>query len=247
MLQAASRNPRRHLGSFLYLPEVSTIDHYSGPPKKLNVSIRPNLLPAFQDPENVNSTYTVRVSRTWLRNSEREAVCSERFLWGSGIFTDDSDPVAAAIHSGFVKGAWGDFVDGTLLEHIVLEQNPVIDAGQENVPDAPLDPPTGMDLHITLLVLPRLQRYEGSARYGLKSRTWPEEAADAPHDGVSFMVLTCKWFDEGTERGKGRTGLARRQRLHDELGGGIMKTGREQVTLPESGQPRSHGRELRTV
>ena len=66
----------------------------------------------------------------------------------------------AAIHSGYLKGAWGEWVDTALLEQIIQEQNPKIDAGQENVPKKLVEPLPGMDLHITLLVLPQLERYE---------------------------------------------------------------------------------------
>ena len=171
----------------------------------------------------MNCTYTVRVSKSWLRRDEREAICAERYLWGSGIFTDDSDPVAAAIHSGYLKGAWSDLVDTAMLEQIIQEQNPTIDAGQENVPKELVEPPPGMDLHITLLVLPQLEHYEDTVRYGLKSRSWPEEPNTAPHDGVSFMVLNCYWINERTERGKGRTGEERRQRLRTEFANGLSK------------------------
>ncbi len=172
-------------------------------------------MPSFKDPDQVNCTYTIRVSRTWLHASEREAICSERFLWGSGIYTDDSDPVAAAIHSGFIKGAWSEEVDTDLLERVNREQNPSIDV-KDNVPDAPVEPPEGKDLHIKLLVLPQLEKYDETARYGLKSRTWPQdedEGKGAPHDGVSFMVLNCKWVDERSARGQERSGVARRKRL----------------------------------
>lgn len=217
VLEAAAKVPRRHLGSFLYTPRISVLDSHTPLRTKLNVSIQPNLLPSWRNPDQINCTYTVRVSKTWLRRDEREAICAERYLWGSGIFTDDSDPVAAAIHSGYLKGAWAEWVDTALLEQIIQEQNPKIDAGQENVPKELAEPPSGMDLHITLLVLPQLEHYQESVRYGLKSRSWPEESHAAPHDGVSFMVLNCEWVNERTERGKGRTGAERRQRLRSQF------------------------------
>jgi Histone deacetylation protein Rxt3 len=213
VVNAAAKHPHRHLGFFLYSPIISVPDLHTPIRTKVNVSIRPNLAPSFRDPADVNCTYTVRVSRTWLRRAEREAICVERFLWGSGIYSDDSDPVAAAIHSGFVKGAWSEWVDTTLLEQVIREQNPSIDV-RENVPESPLEPPDGKDLHITLLVLPQLEKYAGTARYGIKSRAWPEELKMAPHDGVSFMVLNCEWVDEGSARGQERTGAARRKRLN---------------------------------
>jgi Histone deacetylation protein Rxt3 len=212
VVNAAAKNPRHHLGFFLYSPVLSVPDLHTPVRTKLNVSIRPNIFPSFKDPLQSNCTYTIRVSRTWLRHAEREAICAERFLWGSGIYTDDSDPVAAAIHSGFLKGAWSEWVDTTLLEQVIKEQNPSIDV-RDNIPETPIEPPDGKDLHITLLVLPQLEKYAESVRYGVKSRTWPEEAKDAPHDGISFMVLDCEWVDEGSARGQERTGVARRKRL----------------------------------
>ncbi len=216
VVNTAAKNPRRHLGFFLYSPILSVPELHTPVRTRLNVSIRPNLIPSFKDPDQINCTYTIRVSRTWLRASEREAICSERFLWGSGIYSDDSDPVAAAMHSGFIKGAWSERVDDTaLLEQVIREQNPSIDV-KENVPDIPVEPPEGKDLHIKLLVLPQLEKYTETARYGLKSRTWPEEEGrkGVPHDGVSFMVLECKWVDERSARGQDRSGVARRKRLH---------------------------------
>ena len=243
----ASRTRRRHLGSFLYKPTISTIDVHTPLRTKLNVSIQPNLLPSWRDPDQVNCTYTVRVSKTWLGRDEREAICAERYLWGSGIFTDDSDPVAAAIHSGYLKGAWDErLVDTDLLEQIIQDQNPKIDAGQENVPKELVEPPPGMDLHIMLLVLPQLEHYEETVRYGVRSRSWPEQPNTAPHDGVSFMVLNCEWVNENAERGKGRTGEERRQRLRSEFAYGHSKgtTTKPKSLLEVSGRKMPAGASL---
>lgn len=226
VVEASSHNERRHVGSFIYSPTISTPDIHTPLPTRLNVSIRPNLLPSFRDPDQVNCTYTVRVSRIWLRQAERESICAERFLWGSGIYTDDSDVVAAAIHSGYLKCAWSDWVDTRLLQDIIRDQNPTVDAGQENVPPEPQEPVAGKDLQITLLILPQLERYEQSVRYGLRSRSWPEDTKDALHDGVSLMVLNCEWVDEGSERGQSRSGAARRNRLDNTLARPQMRTGR---------------------
>lgn len=243
ILKAVSSNPRRHLGSYVYSPQISIKDAEvtgqsgtvgSGVNGKLHISIRPNLLPAFADPEQLNCTYTVRVSRMWLRHAEREAIRAERRLWGLGIYTDDSDPVAAAMHAGFIKTAFAKDVDTNQLEEISRQYDPVIDGGQENLPsDGPVEPPADKDCHITLLVLPRLERYQGRGRHGLVSRTWGEvshhpqqhhdgkeegEAEEVPHDGVSYMVLNVKWVNEGKgDRGQGRTGKERKARLTNDL------------------------------
>lgn len=154
----------------------------------------------------------MRVPRRWLQQDQREVICAERFFWGTGVYSDDSDPVAAAIHSGFVKAAWGASVDTNLLEDIIKTQNPQID-WKENVPDQPTTPPGDKDLHITLLVLPKLDGYPESSRFGISSRAWSKENNAAPHDGMSFAVLKCEWVDEGSARAQERTGEGIRKRL----------------------------------
>ena len=230
VLTQVAHLPRRHLGFYLYEPKLSAVDPVNLAPETAYI-LEPNLLPSFRDHENC--TYTVRVSRSWLADRHRAAICARQFLWGSGIYTDDSDPIAAAIHSGFIKGAWDASVAVDVLEDIIKEQNPKVDYA-ENVPSSPVAPPPDRDLHITLLVLPQLERYEGSIRYGQKSRTWPEKMHDAPHDGVSFVVLNCEWVDEGSSRGQGRTGAAKRQRLQSSLSGPPRRPGMGEFSTPTS-------------
>jgi phosphoribosyl-ATP pyrophosphohydrolase len=162
----------------------------------------------------------------WLQQRERGIICAERYLWGSGIYTDDSDPVAAAMHSGFIKSVNPPGIDEALLERLIEEQTPIIDGSL--APDKPQLIEEGRDLHITLVVLPQLECYVDSVRFGLKSRRWPsvEDATNSsssnmdrtPHDGVSFMVLKAEFVDDGTEtRRVGRTGVEKRARLHREM------------------------------
>ncbi|KIW15939.1 hypothetical protein PV08_05989 [Exophiala spinifera] len=221
----AGRNKRRHLGFYKYDPEVTSVDINKPSSPKFDISIRPNLLPVFNEAEQINCTYTIRVPRVWLRERERGLICAERYLWGSGIYTDDSDPVAAAIHSGFIRAVHPPGIDEALLEKVIEEQNPTIEGSP--APDKPKAVDENKDLHITLVVLPQLERYAGSARFGVRSRSWPEEqqgtdgsspGSKAPHDGVSFMVLKCEAVDDGAEvKRVGRTGKEKRERLHREL------------------------------
>jgi hypothetical protein len=206
IIRDAARKPRKHLGFFLYTPTITPLQNANAIAPKREVQIEPNIHQAFDVPEHTNCTYTIRVSRTWLRKAEREAICSTRALWGSGIYTDDTDPVAAAIHSGFIKGSFPDHVDSELLEKVYSTQNPKVDGGSENLPESPVEPPVGKDCQITLVVLPPLNTYSSSVRYGIRSRRWPEEKGEASHDGVSFMVLSTKWVNEGSQRGKCRRG-----------------------------------------
>ncbi|KAK5270758.1 hypothetical protein LTR96_004036 [Exophiala xenobiotica] len=224
----ARRNKRRHLGFFKYDPEVSPVDINKPISQKFDVSIRPNLLPSFTEAEHVNCTYTVRVPRIWLQERERGLICAERYLWGSGIYTDDSDPVAAAMHSGFITSVHPATVDEALLEKVLEEQTPRIEGSPAPERPKPID--ENKDLHITLLVLPQLESYVESARFGIRSRGWPEEpeafpsspstvqSSKTPHDGVSFMVIKCESVDDGVEvKRVGRTGKEKRERLYREL------------------------------
>ncbi|KIY00300.1 uncharacterized protein Z520_03985 [Fonsecaea multimorphosa CBS 102226] len=219
VLAQVRRNPRRHLGFFKYEPVVGVPDFDRAQPQKFDVSIRPNLLPSFKDPDHINCTYTIKVSSMWLQQKERNLIGCEQYLWGSGIYTDDSDPVAAAMHSGFIQSA---HIEDTLLNRLIDEQNPRIEGLP--APDKPVPVPEGKDLHITLVVLPQLESYADSVRFGIKSRSWPEPSAEtlaehqAPHDGVSFMVLKTQFVDDGVmNRRLGRTGEEKRKRLREEL------------------------------
>jgi hypothetical protein len=139
------------------------------------------------------------------------------------VYTDDSDPVAAAIHSGFIRGAWGEDVDPDMLDLEIRDayqhapktaQDMGLHEGER--PRVPPMPPSDKDLHIILLILPRLERYDSSVLFGLKSRPW-----EGSHDGMSFKVLRTEWVDEGVGRGEERSGEARRKRLRN-----MMQTGR---------------------
>ncbi|KIX02113.1 uncharacterized protein Z518_08052 [Rhinocladiella mackenziei CBS 650.93] len=227
----ARRNPRRHLGFFKYNPILAPVDLNRPTAQKFDVSIRPNLLPSFTDAEHINCTYTVRVPRQWIQQRERGIICAERYLWGSGIYTDDSDPIAAAMHSGFITSVHPPGIDEALLARVIEEQNPRIEGSM--APEKPKPMEENKDLHITLLVLPQLEEYVESVRFGIKSRSWPEEpdpsppttsgsraaaSSKTPHDGVSFMVLKTEFVNDGTEvKRVGRTGKEKRERLRREI------------------------------
>ncbi|RMZ89257.1 hypothetical protein DV736_g3516, partial [Chaetothyriales sp. CBS 134916] len=198
IITAAKRFPRRHLGNYIYNPEVSKSDCLKPGFDKFDVSIKPNLLPSFTEADQVNCTYTVRVSRIWLQARERSLICKEAYLWGSGVYTDDSDVVAAAMHSGHISSQPPDNVDKVLLDRVVRLQNAQID-GLVDLPDRPVEPAAGTDAVITLLVLPALERYPASSRFGLSSREWPGCGAKTPHDGVSFAILKVDFVTGGVE------------------------------------------------
>lgn len=224
ILSSVAHLPRHHLGSTLYTPRISAPStKSSSESSKFGYSTTPQPLPRFEQRENC--TFTVRVPRFRIDQSHREEICARRALWGTGVYTDDSDPVAAAIHSGFFRGAWSEDVESMLdLEIKDTYQHappaPEADASkpgsQANGPRLPPIPPPNQDLHITLLILPRLERYDATVMFGLKSRKW-----DGRHDGMSFKVHRVDWVDDGVGRGEERGGEARRKRLRT-----LMQTGR---------------------
>ena len=139
-------------------------------------------------------------------------------MWGVNIYTDDSDPLAAAIHSGWICGEWGEGVHLSMLamDHTGKQKAPsnqritssLSETTLSNPPSTPMQPIPGKDLHLVLLVLPTLQRYASLTRNGIKSRSWGDN-----HDGMSFKIEKIAWVDDGAGHGEERNGEARRKRM----------------------------------
>ncbi|KAJ5554768.1 hypothetical protein N7535_007214 [Penicillium sp. DV-2018c] len=225
LLSSIAHLPRHHLGSTLYTPRIGVpTAKSSAESSKFGYTTSPQPLPRFEKRENC--TFTVRVPRFRIDQTHREEICARRALWGTGVYTDDSDPVAAAIHSGFIRGAWGEDVDESMLDLEIKDTyqhapppEPSTDdkaSSPAKGPRLPPIPPADKDLHITLLILPRVDKYDSTLLFGLKSRKW-----DGRHDGMSFKVHAVDWVDEGVGRGEERSGEARRKRLRT-----LMQTGR---------------------
>lgn len=134
----------------------------------------------------------------------------QRHLWGAQIYRDDSDPIAAAIHSGWIRGEWDDTVDVNQLDPRITAPNDPSDAEDmlTKRPAAPITPPADMELQIDLLILPRIEEYENTVEYGISSRK------SRTHDGLSFVIHQMRWVEEGVgSRGQERTAAAMKRRL----------------------------------
>ncbi|KAI9852438.1 MAG: hypothetical protein M1838_000758 [Thelocarpon superellum] len=206
VLDSVAHLPRHHLGSTLYSPTLSVL-----PPSrhsKFGFESTPRPFPYFEGQENC--TFTVRVPRYHLLSDSREEIVRRRALWGTGIYTDDSDVVAAAIHGGWIRGAWADDVDLSLLN--LGSTHDATDLPSDTLlappPTGPISPPTDKDLHITLVVLPALQRYASTVSRGLRSRAWGDN-----HDGLSYKIEKMAWVAESTDVPYSRGAEARRKRL----------------------------------
>lgn len=209
ILEEGSKYPRRHLGSQLYEATTELPKPNSSLDDQFGYASKPKRLPRFEI-NPINCTFTIRVPRFYLKPRQRQHIVLERHLWGARVYRDDSDPIAAAIHSGWLRGEWDDTVDVAMLDPRITAPNDPSDAEEtlSKIPAAPVTPPADMDLQIEILILPQLQEYIGSVEYGISSRK------SSGHEGLSFMINKIRWVEEGIgSRGQERTAAALKRRL----------------------------------
>lgn len=218
VIDQCADKPRKHLGSALYSTELSLPSPAAASfDTKLNFNSKMKPIPVFHGREN--STFTVRVPRYYLRPSESspeehtlETICSRRQLWGTEIYTDDSDVVAAAVHSGWLKGDFGEHNDALReLCDSKSEQNGDADVPLTlaELPSKPVVVPEGLDAHITVLILPPLESYASTTQHHIRSREW-----NKTHDGMSYMINSIEFVDEGpSNRFVERSAAARKHRI----------------------------------
>lgn len=145
-----------------------------------------------------------------------EEICKRRACWGTGVYTDDSDVVAAAIHSGWIKGDFGDFNED--LKELFEdsddeEESPAVPTTLKEKPSRPVHVPSEMDMHVTILLLPPLQQYAATNMHHLRSRSWGSD-----HDGMSYQIHAIDFVNEPRPtRYMERHGVARRERIKDDL------------------------------
>ena len=225
VIDECAAKPRSHLGSRLYTTDIS-LPPATDTPLSSKIKFRSSMhpIPVFEGKENC--TFTIRVPRYFLTpstsgsysSSPLEEVCKHRQIWGTDIYTDDSDVMAAAVHSGWLKGDFGELNEDLRDVDAELDQDGVVvgggGGGAEEDPNSPssllpltappkkpIRAPKGYDAHVTLLILPPLQSYATSNRHHLWSREWKK-----PHDGMSYMIHRIDFVNEGlasrfTERG----------------------------------------------
>lgn len=217
VLDSVSHRPRNHLGHAYYRSTLSP----SSTVKRDRLSDRgfastPRPLPRFEGKENC--TFTVKIPAIYLADKSREEITSRRAVWGTDIYTDDSDIIAACIHQGWFRGAWHPDVDVSLLDlDIEVESNGAVqppldqDALITSVPrTGPMHVPKHRDCHVTILVLPLLQKYSSLTRFGIKSREWgaKHDGHQSIHDGLSFMIMSIRWV-KSIDGEEGRSGKER--------------------------------------
>ncbi|KAF1804086.1 histone deacetylation protein Rxt3-domain-containing protein [Mucor lusitanicus] len=164
------------------------------------------LLPNLEG--SVNGLMEIRVPARFL--TFENVKVKKRALWGTDIYTDDSDIVAMAIHSGKYQPH---FIEPTIeptdpfalavagkqkesieaARRLALSGKKYTQHDQHWIPDH--------DLKVTVRVLPTLQSYASSIRHRLRSREWGK------HDGMSLFVNKVEKIKRGDARLKGRSTL----------------------------------------
>jgi hypothetical protein len=234
VLDSVAHLPRYHLGHGIYQTDLEAGDPPSSkhwPNTQRGFASTPHPLPRFEGKENC--TFTVRIPHVYLTPVSREEITSRRALWGTDVYSDDSDIIAACIHGGWIRGEWSPDVDVSLLglesDSPEADRNGVAVNGfsqaneegsgtvngkekrdmilNEPPPRGPMMPLDDCDLHVTVLILPSLEKYSSATRFGIKSRAW-----QATHDGLSFMILAIKWV-HGVDTAREATGEERRMRM----------------------------------
>ena len=233
LIEEVADRPRKHLGSHLYEADVSfsSANLPSDPRTSFVSTMKP--MPKLDGHEN--STYMIRVPRWYLTRSKEEIeagepnrleeICKRRQIFGTEVYSDDSDVVAAAVHSGWLKGDFGDWNDD--LQEVCadeFEQSSTNAVSPKNTkikeesplsltskPAKPVIMPSNYDAHITILILPTLDSYASTSQHHILSREWNKTT---PHDGMSFVIHRIDFVNEGAAgRSLPRGAKARKARL----------------------------------
>ncbi|KAK4520230.1 histidine kinase osmosensor [Mucor velutinosus] len=191
------------------------------------------LLPNLEG--SVNGLMEIRVPARFL--TFENVKVKKRALWGTDIYTDDSDIVAMAIHSGKYQPH---FIEPTIeptdpfalavagkqkesieaARRLALSGKKYTQHDQHWIPDH--------DLKVTVRVLPTLQSYASSIRHRLKSREWGK------HDGMSLFVNKVEKIKRGDARLKGRGTLKSNMFAYESYRKQALGLYQDKKTIPTS-------------
>lgn len=239
VLDSVADRRRIHLGFAYYQTNLRPGGEESKtrePPTRRGFASTTLPLPRFEGKENC--TFTIKVSRAHLVNSSREEITRRRGLWGTDIYTDDSDIIAACIHEGWFRGAWPKSVDTSYLglEIDVPGEKRTSVEGIMNrpPPTGPIVVPARHEVHITVLILPPMEKYHSTTRFGIRSREWGGKHGgyQGVHDGLSFKIMSVE-FVAGVDGQEARSGAARKQLFRMQLKAQETEEAEnEQLSLP---------------
>ncbi|KAJ0125304.1 hypothetical protein J7T55_006649 [Diaporthe amygdali] len=264
ILDSVAQKPFEHLGDWIYevdLKPARIQDARSGRQPRHAYQSTPKPLPMSTIRGKEGSTLMVKVGKQHLKPSARAEITSRRAVWGTDVYTDDSDVVAACIHAGWIRGEWPDDVDVNLLgleEGIGAEgketkggkkgrSKETTDPLQKINPDfleaplttGPVQAPEGRDMHVMVQVLPKLEKYASTVRFGIKSREWGgklgRDGQRSSHDGLSFMIKSVRFVTNGAAPQSRLRGQARRDRMRKAMQEVEMSRAFEVRVVPNTG------------
>jgi len=114
----------------------------------------------------------------------------KRKVWGTDVYTDDSDILAMCLHSGMLR--LGPDTAEESLENAVksVYGSELSVTPKEDAPVTLRKDSNNSLLLVTVRVAPKLIQYRGCCRSGLVSRNWGNG-----HDGVSLMIESLSVID----------------------------------------------------
>ncbi|CCH46118.1 Transcriptional regulatory protein [Wickerhamomyces ciferrii] len=197
VLKNSLKFPRKYLGSILYTPfptrstykQLSCFKNLEIDPTQENeiVPLLPNLK------KYINSIITIRIPSYQINNLQNNHNYLNRSIWGSDIYTDDSDILLILKHNGFLPSLDNDFENLIEVNQSTekktsgnLENKSNIDQTVNNFRH--FVNIIGGDIHVDLIILPKLNHYKGHYNNGINSRDWIEG-----HDGVSIGIFGVKY------------------------------------------------------
>ncbi|WYZ43491.1 hypothetical protein EsH8_VI_001190 [Colletotrichum jinshuiense] len=244
VLESVTNLPRTHLGDVLYEPKLKPARQIPNVPSGRGFASTPTPLPWDMIKDKENCTLTVKVPKVYLTPAAREEITARRALWGTDVYTDDSDVIAACIHGGWIRGEWGDDVDVDMLDldrglsapdkeipanrrrkEKEREGKARLEANSATYLDkppktGPVSVPADRDMHVSLVILPRLEKYSSTTRFGLQSREYGGRynGRKSVHDGISFMITSIRWVTNGAGTQNRLRGKGRRERMRKAMG-----------------------------
>lgn len=222
ILESVADRQRLHLGFQEYQAKLEPKGEESrNRGSNTGFASTPLPLPRLEGKENC--TLTIKIPRIHISDISREEITRRKAVWGTDIYTDDSDVIAACIHEGWFRGAWAPGVDTSLLD-LEIGEPPAgpIDIGQvltKPPPSGPWKVPKKHDAHVNILILPKLVEYKGCVRFGIKSREWgvKRNGYKGSHDGLSFKIMSVQWIAGAGVRGSRKKAIFNQQLTDEEL------------------------------
>ncbi|WFD29943.1 hypothetical protein MSPP1_000957 [Malassezia sp. CBS 17886] len=129
----------------------------------------------------------------------------QRRLWGTDVYTDDSDVLAMCVHAGWIEAPpipdVPEWLSGGGSSQVARawEGLSAEDAHPRERAPPPRAEAATCDLSVTLRIAPKLILYKGSHRGGIRSRSWGNT-----HDGVSLVVESVELKPAGYAACTGR-------------------------------------------